>query len=1170
MSTIPRNGRFGRLGQAVAQAFDQGHLRRARRGAETTRHADEAISHAMFNAVQAHLAVLDEYGTIVAVNDAWVQFAVDNGGLPDRTGLGVNYLDICRAAAAQGDEKAQAVLAGIESVLDHSRTVFSLEYPCHAPAEQRWFLLRVVSLRGDHRGAAVTHSSVTARRLAELAYAQAAAALRESEARYRGIVEQALEGIFQTDFNDHFVTINAAAARMLGYDSPEQVLAVQPSLRTLYADPARQDDFIALMQADERVTNFEFEARRRDGDRIWLALNARVLRDAAGQIAGIEGMASDIGARRAADEAERRRQWEFEALAEHAPDVISRFDRAHRYLYANPAIEATSGLARAAYLGKTTAELGLPTDATDRWGRYLSEVFAVGEEREIAFDWPTPEGRRSYLNRLVPEHGPDGEVVSVLSIARDVTEMKRAERQLTMRLRQQAAVASLGQLALSGMALTALMTVACERVAETLGFEYVSVMALQPGGQSLLVTAGVGWGTGSVGTTMIAAGTGSLGGYALSTGVPVIVEDLRTETRFAALALREHGIISGLGVVIAGQDDHFGVLGAFTTSVRRISQDDVHLLQSVANLLATALRRAAASDALRMQAQLLDAVGEAVIATDLDGVIQYWNRSAERLYGWTADEVRGRSIIDATPSTVAQGQSLGLMERLRSGESWTGEVEVRRRDGSTFPAEVTNAPVVDEQGQLTGIIGVSSDITTRKKIEGELINRAFHDTLTGLPNRALVLERLTHRLAGEGHERHSMALFFLDLDGFKVVNDSLGHAFGDRLLSSVAQRLQHAVRPGDTVGRFGGDEFVLLIDAVTSPESTLRFAERILEHVCRPIVLDGREFVLTTSIGITLITPAAVDQDAADLLRQADIALYQAKAMGKGRAVLFEPAMNERAVARLELETDLRRAMERDEFVVHYQPAVSLVTGAITGMEALVRWQHPTRGLVSPLDFIPLAEETGLIVPLGRWVLREACRQAAAWQQELALDPPLLLSVNLSARQLRDPRLVADMTAILRETGMPAELLWLELTETVLLTDSSKVQQTLQALRALGVQLALDDFGTGYSSLSYLRQFPVGMVKLDRSFVMGITTDPDAAAIVQAVTALAHALGMQVTAEGVEDEAQLARLRAMGVDWLQGYLVARPLQAAAFRTRLEMGRQVLPAGQSRLVALRAS
>ena len=411
--------------------------------------------------------------------------------------------------------------------------------------------------------------------------------------------------------------------------------------------------------------------------------------------------------------------------------------------------------------------------------------------------------------------------------------------------------------------------------------------------------------------------------------------------------------------------------------------------------------------------------------------------------------------------------------------------------------------------------------------------KAFHDSLTGLPNRALFLDRLQQALDRSSRDRVPRAVLFVDLDNFKIINDSLGHKSGDELLTVAAERLRACLRPADTAARLGGDEFVVLIDGVAGVGDAVRVAERVAAALGEPIELGERQVVVRTSVGIALSEDH--DSQPGVILRNADVAMYEAKKEGKGRNKVFDPGMFAKALRRLELGNDLRRAIEQEELRLYYQPKVELSTGSIAGVEALVRWEHPERGLILPEEFIPLAEETGLIVPLGWWVLREACRRVGEWGEKYPAALPLGMSVNLSVKQFQEPDLVRGLAGMLLEIGLEPSRLQLEITESVVMEDAEYTAGLLQGLKGIGVKLAVDDFGTGYSSLSLLRRFPFDEMKIEKEFIDGLGKNDQDAVIVQLVTDLAHELGMHVVAEGVETAEQLARLREMGCDQAQGH-----------------------------------
>jgi diguanylate cyclase (GGDEF)-like protein/PAS domain S-box-containing protein len=470
------------------------------------------------------------------------------------------------------------------------------------------------------------------------------------------------------------------------------------------------------------------------------------------------------------------------------------------------------------------------------------------------------------------------------------------------------------------------------------------------------------------------------------------------------------------------------------------------------------------------------------------------------------------------------------------------EYRIRAQDGTYRWMLSRGLAVRDAQGKATRMAGSQTDITARKQAEEQLLHDALHDALTRLPNRTLLMDRLRHAIQlAKRTENFLFAVLFLDVDRFKVINDSLGHMIGDQLLVAIAQRLFTCLRPGDTVARLGGDEFVILLEDVKEIHWVTAIAERVQQALVQPFNLEGHEVFTTVSIGIAL-SQTGYDQ-AENLLRDADIAMYRAKARGRACYEIFHTGMYAHAVALLQLETDLRRAVDRQEFELYYQPIVSLKSCHITGFEALVRWKHANRGMVSPAEFIPIAEETGLIIPLGNWVMREACRQMRAWQVQFP-QTPLTMNVNLSCKQFT-PHLIDQIQQVLDETGVDTQHLKLEITESVLMENTDSAASLLAQIRALGIQLSMDDFGTGYSSLSYLHRFPIDTLKIDRSFTNKIDRDGEQLAIVRTIMTLAWNLGMEVIAEGIETPKQVAQLRALQCEYGQGYFFSPPVTGEA-------------------------
>ncbi|MEW5944153.1 MAG: EAL domain-containing protein [Pseudomonadota bacterium] len=557
---------------------------------------------------------------------------------------------------------------------------------------------------------------------------------------------------------------------------------------------------------------------------------------------------------------------------------------------------------------------------------------------------------------------------------------------------------------------------------------------------------------------------------------------------------------------------------------------------------------------------IIDSALDSVITMDMQGRITDWNPQAEIMFGWPREEAIGRDVASTIiPLRHRHAHTVGVQRFLEKGEGpMVGklvELSALHRDGREFPIELTVSAIwVNGEYTFTAFI---RDITERKQIEEQLADLASYDSVTRLPNRVLFKDRLMHAMVQQGrHPERQIALLFLDLDHFKTVNDTLGHTIGDKLLQAVANQIRIGIRKGDTISRLGGDEFTIILESLHHTDDAAVIAQKILDNIAVPFNIEGHEIFVSATIGITIYPNDA--QSADDLLRNADTAMYQAKERGRGRYLFFTSEMNARMAERLKLENSLRRALERNEFRLHYQPQVDLATGRITGMETLIRWEHPDVGLVPPFQFIPIAEETGLIVPIGEWVLQTACAQNKAWQE--AGLPAVRVAVNLSGHQFGQQNLAKIIEQTLNDTGLDARYLELEITESVAMENAEKTIAALQTFKTMGIGISIDDFGTGYSSLSYLKRFPIDTLKIDRSFVKDVTDDPEDAAIASATIAMAHNLKLKVIAEGVETAEQLAFLQKHACDEIQGYYFSKPVPADDFAKLLQQGAFPLPAG----------
>jgi diguanylate cyclase (GGDEF)-like protein/PAS domain S-box-containing protein len=620
--------------------------------------------------------------------------------------------------------------------------------------------------------------------------------------------------------------------------------------------------------------------------------------------------------------------------------------------------------------------------------------------------------------------------------------------------------------------------------------------------------------------------------HAAAPKIPLVVLTGLDDDAIALQALQE----GAQDYLVKGQLDTRGLLRALRYAIERKTMEEALFAE-------------------KERAQItLDSIGDAVICTDLAGSITFLNVVAEKLTGWSWKEAAGQPLAEVFQRLDATSRSsISIPPSSRQGRSSVPPAPpssiLVRRDGFEIPIEDSVAPINDREGKEAGAVIVFRDVSAARAMSQQMTHAAEHDFLTGLPNRMLLNDRIAQAIVGAKRHATQVAVLFLDLDGFKHINDSLGHSVGDQLLQSIAKRLVDCGRASDTVSRQGGDEFVVLLSEVHRPEDAAIAASRMLTAVAEAHVLDEHELHVTTSIGVSVYPDDG--EDAETLIKNADTAMYQAKENGRHSYQYFKPVMNARAVERQSLEEGLRRALERGEFSLHYQPKVDFKTGAIAGAEALLRWTHPTRGAVSPAQFIPVAEECGLILPIGRWVLRQACEQARAWAK--AGLPTTTMAVNVSAKEFRGECFLRQLREILEETGLDPSLLELELTESVLMKHAESAASILQTLRDSGVQVAVDDFGTGYSSLSYLRKFPIDALKIDQSFVGRIGTTADDASIVTAVISMARSLKLRVIAEGVETLEQSTFLQAHACDEAQGYYFSRPVPPDQFASLLRTG-----------------
>lgn len=947
-------------------------------------------------------------------------------------------------------------------------------------------------------------------------------ALRESEERFRTIFEQTAVGISIADPQGKLLETNAAYQEITGYS--EEELFNKPIAELSHPDDASADDELHRELLSGSVERYQREKRyiRKDGEVVWVSPTVSAVRDAEGRLRFLIGIVEDITERKRAEERLRESEQRFRQLFEQSVDTLIVHDEEGRILDCNSEACRTLGYTREELLSLRVHDIatGLLSEEErkkrEEQGGTLWQRVVRGEPVPPAVVHYGEHKRKDGTTFPIEVHvgGVDYDGRRrILASVHDITKRKETERRLEESQQRYKSLFehnpdAVYSFDLEGNFLTA--NAACEEVSgytveELLQMSFVSLIVPEDLERTLQYFEKV------------------------ARGEPQTYEIAITHKAGHRVELN----VTKLPIIVA--DEIVGVYG--------IAKDITD-------------RKRAEKDLRESEERY-----RAVVERATDGIYIYdfrtkrvleSNTALQNMLGYTPEDLPGMTIYDLIAnSRESIDRNTQRIEEEKS--AFLGERLYRRKDDSLIDVEssVTLIPYADTEAACC----IVRDITERKELEARLAHQAFHDSLTGLPNRLLFLEHLERALGRARRQGNRVGVLFMDLDNFKYVNDSLGHEAGDQLLISVAERLREAVRPGDTVARLGGDELTVLLEEVADAREATQIAERIERVLRAPLTLEGREVFVGASIGITL--SSSTQDQPEKLLRHADLAMYRAKNKGKARHEIFTPGMETAASNRLQLANDLRRAVERGEMRVYYQPKMRLSTslqqqepkvvqeGQIVGMEALVRWEHPQLGTVSPKDFISTAEETGLILPIGRRVLEEACRQVRAWQEQYPADPPLVICVNLSARQFQRQELAQDIARMLQKIGLDPRCLELEITESVVMEEAESTLNILSELRDLGVGLAIDDFGTGYSSLSYLKRFPVDSLKIDRFFVEGIGGDSENAVIVSGIITLAHTLGIQVIAEGVETADQAAHLRRIGCDLAQGDYFSKPLPGEA-------------------------
>jgi diguanylate cyclase (GGDEF)-like protein/PAS domain S-box-containing protein len=946
--------------------------------------------------------------------------------------------------------------------------------------------------------------------------------LRKSEARYRTVLDAAFDAIVTITPDGIVRWFNRGAERIFGYRAEEIIgqpvtLLMPERYRELCV--AGLHRYLRTGEAHVVGGTTELVGLRKDGSEFPIEMSLGETYEDGERL--FTGVIRDVTQRKEIEKALEESGERIRTLLQNTSDIITLLESDGTIRYISPAVERVTGYSPEKQIGISAFGSVHPDDREQALNTFAEVLKEPGLHPPLEFRVPHKDGSWCYLEHVVNNLLDDPAVSGVVVTSRDVTERKESERKLRE----------------------------AEQRYRTLIEQGPAVVYIQEIGSP-------------DSAIYMSPQIETLTGYS-----PEECKDPALRWSMVHPEDREW---------LQAEDERTGEPGkVFTTEYRVVHrdggtkwvrnesvliEDEMSGTRYWQGFMLDITERKAFEEALerlsRRHEMVLKSAGEGIFGLDLRGEVTFVNPAASDMTGWSIEDLLDRPMHNLLHHTKPAGapytrEECPIYAALEDGITHSRDDEVFwRKDGTRFPVEYMSSPIF-EDGEIVGAVVTFRDITERKALEQQLQHQAFHDPLSGLPNRALFMDRLERAITRANRRGTKIAVLFVDLDNFKVINDSLGHEVGDLLLVAVAERLKTCLRPEDTAARLGGDEFTILVEDIASVGEVVRIAERIAEILRPPFALEEQEVFATVSTGIALNSTA--QEQPADLLRHADLAMYRAKLRGKARYEVFEPSMDAKAVERLMLETGLRRALVEQQLRVYYQPIVALDNDKVTGVEALVRWEHPQRGLLLPEEFLSVAEETGLIVRIGQWVLREAGKQARIWQERYPSTPPLTISVNLSTREFFHPKLVAE---VLKESEIDPASLQLEIPEGAMTTSGTySADRTLRNLKRMGVQLAIDDFGLGYSSLSYLKRFPVDFLKIDRSFVEELGREPNGVSkdteIVKAMIDLTHALGLKVIAEGVENAEQLTRLRQMKCDLAQGNYFSEPLPSEALAVILD-------------------
>ncbi len=985
--------------------------------------------------------------------------------------------------------------------------------------------------------------------------------IEDEHHRFQCAVEQSPNTVVITNTKGEIEYVNHKFTELTGY-TREEVIGRNPRiLKSGKHTPEFYKDLWDTITSG-REWRGEILNKKKNGELYWVSASISPITDENGRITHFISVKEDITERKHSEEALKRSEARLREAEQVARLGHWELDLTTNRLYWSDEVYRIFGLEPSGFDASYEAFLELvhPEDR-DFVNRAFRESVEKRKPYEVVHRLLLKDGTVKYVNeRCVTIYDDQGRPLRSLGTVLDVTESKRNEEALKRSFSIQSVINKLLRLSMEDISLERMLECTLDMI---ISIPWLSVESM--GGiwlvdeesGALELKAGRGLPPGLEKTCTVVPRNTCLCGEAAGTGKVVFASCLDHRHRTVYEGMTPHGHYC---VPIKGPEGVMGVINMFLKEGHHRDDAEEQFLISISDILAGLVRRHRAEKALRESEErfhrISSAAQDAIIMVDSEGRISYWNPASERIFGYTSTEAVGRPLRELVIPDCH-------LDVFRDGfEKFTGtgrgpvlgrtlELRARRKNGAEFPVEVSISSV-----KIKGVwhaIAILRDITERKESEEMVRRMAYYDCLTGLPNRTLLMDRINQVLLMEERHRLLAALFFIDLDRFKDINDTLGHVAGDELLKAVSERLRSKSRKSDTVARLGGDEFVVLVQDIGKVEDVTKVAEYILGLFDEPFRVRGREFFVTASMGVSIYPHDGKDPET--LLKNADVAMYRAKEEGRNSFVFYTPAMNESAARRLELESRLYRAVEREEFLLHYQPQLDTNTGEVIGVEALLRWNDRQRGLIPPGEFISAAEDTGLIVPIGWWALARACTQGRIWSEKGL--KPVNVAVNLSVRQFRQKDFIERLASVLNDTGMDPSRLELEFTESTIMEDTEVTIEMLKRLKAMGVRLTIDDFGTGYSSLEYLKRMPIDMLKIAQSFVRDIATSKDDVLIATTIIRIAHSLNIEVIAEGVETEEQLQILRNLNCDKIQGYIFSRPLPADEVEYFLRNGKRVV-------------